>query len=128
MRVAVAVAVVVLSTVLAYGLNGRDVTLALAHPLQAGEALSLELTVGAISRGSEIEITTPSGRMLGTISPYGPRSGREGGTYTVPLPADVVSNNNVCLRLSITEYGRAQRAPTSDEVKSVRLKTATVPR
>lgn len=124
----VAVSVLVLSTVLAYGLDGRDVTLTLAHPLRAGEALSLELRVGAIPRGSEIEITTPSGRTLGTISPYGTRSGREGGTYTVPLPADVVSNNNVSLRLSITGYGRAQRAPTSDEVKSVRLKTATVPR
>lgn len=124
----IAVSALVLSTVLAYGLNGRDVTLTLAHPLKAGEALSLELTIGAIPRGSEIEITTPSGRTLGTISPYGARSGREGGTYTVPLPADVVSNKNVSVRLSITEYGRAQRAPTSDEVKSVRLKTATVPR
>ena len=124
----VAVPALVLSAMLAYGLNGRNVSLTLAHPLQAGESLSLEVTVGEIPRGSEIEITTPSGRTLGTISPYGPRSGREGGTYTVPLPADVVSNNNVSIRLSITEYGRAERAPTSDEVKNVRLKTAAVPR
>lgn len=118
-----AVPILVFLATIAHAGNVRDVTLMMPHHLNAGEALSLEIVVGSIPRGSEIEITGASGRTLGTISPYGIRSGQEAGVYTVPLPSDVVSNDRVRIRLSIIQYGQSERAPTSDEVKQLRLKT-----
>lgn len=100
-----------------HGEAGRDVTLTLPHALRVGEAAWLEIDVGPLARGDEIDITTTSGRSLGTISPYGIRSGQAAGTYTVPLPADAIAGDRVSLRLTL-----GQRAPTLDEVKSVRLK------
>ena len=101
---------------------GRVVTLVLPHALRAGEAAFLEVKVGAIERGAEIEIATTEGRSLGVISPFGIRSGRQAGTYTVPLPADAISDNRVSLRLTLNQGGHAQRAPTRKEVKSIRVK------
>ena len=94
--------------------------LVLPHALREGESAWLRVTVGVIQRGAEIEITTPSGRSLGTISPYGIRPGREAGTYTVPLPADAISGRRVPLLLSLRANGK-QRAPTAKEVKRVRV-------
>lgn len=102
--------------------TGSVVTLSLPRPLRSGETAWLEVEVGVIERGAEIEITTPAGRSLGTISPFGIRSGREAGTYTIPLPADAISHGQVSLRLSLDQYGHAQRAPTSEEVKGIRVK------
>jgi hypothetical protein len=100
---------------------GRVVTLVLPHALRTGETAWIEVKVGAIERGMEIEITTTAGRSLGVISPYGVRSGREAGTYTVPLPADAISDDRVALRVLLNHDGH-QRAPTAKEVKSIRVK------
>src|SRR6185436_20386879 len=89
--------------------------LTLPHALREGETAFLVVTVGVIQRGAEIEITTPAGRLLGTISPYGIRPGREAGTYTIPLPADAISGKRVSVRLSLSANGR-KRAPTKKEV------------
>jgi hypothetical protein len=117
--------VVVFSALLAqvvYSAAGPLVTLVLPHPLQDGDAAWLELKLGIIPRGERIEISTPEGRFLGAISPYGIRAGREAGIYTVPLPPDTISDNHVSLRLSVTESGHEERAPTADEVKNISLK------
>ena len=100
---------------------GRVVKLALPHPVRAGESALLEAEVGVIERGAEIEISTLDGRSLGVISPFGVRSSNPVGTYTVPLPADVIANNSVVLRVSLRHYGHT-RAPTAKEVKSIRVK------
>ena len=102
----------------------RTVNLALPHALQEGETAWLVVTVGVIPRGAEISIATPSGRSLGTISPYGIRAGNEAGTYTVPLPADAISGKRVCVRLSLEFNGR-QRAPAKKEVKKVAVKVSS---
>jgi hypothetical protein len=101
---------------------GRMVTLVLPHPLRAGETAWIEVKAGTLNRGAEIEITTTAGRSLGVISPFGIPPGQQAGTYTVPLPADAISDDRVSLRLTLNQHGRAQRAPTAKEVRSVRVK------
>lgn len=101
-----------------------DLTLVLPHTLRSGETPWLQVKVGPIPRGEEIEIATTAGRFLGVISPFGIRKGRDAGTYTIPLPVDAISGDRVSLRLSINTPGQAQRAPTKDEVKGVILKIA----
>jgi hypothetical protein len=108
--------------------DARVVTLTLPHSLHAGEKAWIEVKVGAIARGNEIDIETEAGRFLGTISPFGIRSGNQAGTYTVPLPADAIADDHVSLRLSVTGDGGSPRPPTKDEVVSVRLKITTAPR
>jgi hypothetical protein len=110
-------------TVLAQPSSGRIETLVLPHALHTGETALLEVKVGVIARGSEIELATTSGQPLGVISPYGIRSGNQAGTYTVPLPADAISNGRVSVRLSLRQGG-SQRAPTREEVKSISVKIA----
>ena len=52
-------------------------TLRLPHALRAGETAWIEVKVGAIARGEEIEITTTAGRSLGACLPStGASSGR----------------------------------------------------
>lgn len=101
---------------------GRVVSLRLPHALRAGEVMWVELKVGVIERGAEIEVATTGGESLGVISPYGIRSGAPAGAYTVPVPPGAASGGRVKLRLTLNRYGRAKRAPTSKEVKGVRLR------
>jgi hypothetical protein len=98
----------------------REMTLALPHALRKGETAWLLVKVGAIGR-DQIQITTQDGRPLGTISPFGIRSGKAAGTYTVPVPAEALSDGRLALRVSVMQSGRAPRAPTAKEVKSLRL-------
>src|ERR1700678_4314753 len=83
---------------------GREVTLTLPHALRSGETAWLEVEVGTIERGEEIDIVTTSGRPLGVISPFGIRQGQQAGTYTVPLPTDAIAGDRVSLRLSLEEF------------------------
>jgi len=100
--------------------GAREMTLALPHTLRKGETAWLLVEVGAIGH-EQIELTTQNGQRLGMISPYGVRSGRPGGTYTIPVPAEAISHRRLALRMAVMQSGGAQRAPTKDEVKSVRL-------
>lgn len=100
--------------------GAREMTLVLPHALRKGETAWLLVKVGAIGR-DQIQLMTQDGRPLGTISPFGIRSGRPGGTYTVPVPAEALSDGRLRLRLSVMQSGRAPRAPTAKEVKSLRL-------
>jgi hypothetical protein len=111
-------AILALFAVGAHHSESRSVNLVLPHALQAGEIATLVVTVGVIPRSGEIEITTTSGRELGTISPYGIRAGHESGTYAVPLPADAISGRHVSLLVSLRANGKT-RAPTMQQVKRV---------
>ena len=108
----------------ALAVDERDRTVKLPRPLRAGEAVSVEVQVGVLGGGKEIELTTPAGRPLGVISPFGVRTGQGAGTYTVPIPSELIVNDQITLRLSVSQFGRAQRAPTVDEVKSVQARIA----
>jgi hypothetical protein len=123
---AVALALLVLMAQNVSAQNGnvaaaRDITLALPHPLRAGDTASIEVQVGPISRGRVINVTTPSGQPLGTISPFGIRRGQNAGTYTLPVPPDAIRDGRVSARLTISQPGAAPRAPTAQEVRNVKL-------
>lgn len=100
----------------------------LPRALQAGEMAFVEVQLGLLGRGKEIEVTTASGRELGVISPFGVPTGQEAGTYTLPVPSDAFVNGHVTIRLSLNQVGHTQRAPTTNEVKSVRAKIAPAAR
>jgi len=99
----------------------REVTLVLPHAPQAGETVWLELEVGEIQRGEEINVMTGSGQFLGTVSPFGVRPGQKAGTYVVPLPNGAVKGDRVSLRLSL-EHNHVSRAPTPKELMRARVK------
>lgn len=101
--------------------SADDTTLALPHPLAAGEIAWLEVQVGPIGRGQEIHVTTAAGQELGTISPFGVRSGQDAGTYTLPVPGDAIRNSRLSVRLTISQSGAPPREPTAQEVRSVKL-------
>jgi len=106
--------------------TGRVLVLALPHALQTGETALLEVKVGILQRGAEIEIETTAGQPLGTISPFGIRSGEPAGVYTIPVPANAIANGHIWLRL-LLDYGQAQRAPTVKEVTRIRVKIMPAP-
>jgi hypothetical protein len=100
--------------------NARKMTLVLPHSLREGEAAWLLVKVGDIGH-KQIRLTTQDGRPLGTISPFAIRSGQAAGTYSIPVPAEDFHHERLALRLSMVEAGDAQRAPTKEELESVRL-------
>ena len=99
----------------------QDMTLALPQPFDAGDSAYIEVQVGVIGPGHEIEVRTVDGRMLGVISPHGIRAGRAAGIYTLPLPADAICNGRVGITLMITRSDAAPRVPDADEVRGVRV-------
>ena len=100
--------------------SSRVVTLHLPHRLRAGESVWLEVAVGPLPRGTEIQITAMDGKLVGTISPFGRPASESGATYTGPVPVDVVGGQQLSVRM-ILERDQLRRAPTGEEVRSVRL-------
>ena len=99
----------------------QELTLALPHPLQPGETAWLEIEVGPVGR-REVTVATASGRIIGVISPFGPRAGETAGTYALPLPAEAITADRVTVRLTITQTNGAPRAPTEQEVRRVTVR------
>lgn len=99
----------------------RDMTLMLPQPFDAGDSAYIEVQVGVIGPGHEIEVKTADGRTLGVISPHGIRAGRAVGIYTLPLPADAIRKGRVGITLMITRSDAAPRPPDADEVRGVRV-------
>ena len=123
-------AIVALALLAHLALNGNAVlaqdaaqtmTLQLPHPLAAGETAFIQVQVGPIGRGRTIEVTTAAGQPLGTVSPFGVRAGQHGGTYPLPVPRDAVRDGRLSVRLTISQFGAPPRAPTAEEVRSVKL-------
>jgi hypothetical protein len=106
--------------------RGREMTLPLPHHLNQGEGAWIVVKVGSIGN-AEIEVTTPGGRSLGTISPFGIRNGNQAGTYSLPLPPEVISDDHVTVRFSISQPGHSQRAPSDEELKGARVKVQRLP-
>jgi len=106
------------------GAEWREVELVLPRALETGDTVLVEVQLGKLPRGLEIEVSTAAGRELGAISPHGIPTGNEAGTYTLPIPRDVFSKGRATIRLSINQSDQTRRAPTEDEVKSVRLTIA----
>jgi hypothetical protein len=103
-----------------------EVELTLPHPLHAGDVPFVEVQLGAMRRGEEIQLTTALGRELGVISPFAVRVGQEAGTYTLPLPPNIFVNGRIKVRLTVKQNDHTQRLPTAEEVKAVRVKIAPI--
>ena len=99
--------------------KSRAVELALPRAPSSREGIYLSVQVGVITRGTEIQITTPSGRQIGTVSPFAIRAGQPAGTYVFPLDPSMIQNGHVIVDLSITRPGTPTRPPTPDEVPRV---------
>ncbi|PWC39907.1 hypothetical protein TSO352_02955 [Azospirillum sp. TSO35-2] len=97
------------------------VTLALPHALRPGETAFVAVTVGPITRGQEVEVTTADGLAIGTITPFGPRRGQGAGTHTLPVPAEAFHDGTLALRLRINRFDGPPRPPTAAEVSAVTL-------
>jgi hypothetical protein len=101
--------------------TARVVELALPRAVSANEAVDLEVQTGVMPRGTEIDVTTPSGGLLGTISPFAIPPGHPAGTYTIPLSASDIVNGHVTVQLSLKGYGIPPRPPTASEVRNVSI-------
>jgi hypothetical protein len=124
-RAAAAFALVVPLVLLAANVNvaaAQDMELAVPRALRAGETAWIEVEVGPVGRGQEVEVKTASGQPLGTISPFGVRLGQAAGTYSLPVPPDAIRDNRLPVRVTITQPGGPPRAPTAQEVRSVKLR------
>ena len=106
---------------------GGETVLVLQHPLRAGESVWVAVEVGVIQRGQEILVSTTSGLVIGTVSPFGIRAGQEAGAYVLPVPAEAVRDGRLSLRLRITRFDGPPRAPTAQEVKSLKLSVTRTP-
>ncbi|MEI2454882.1 hypothetical protein ABU614_15715 [Lysobacter firmicutimachus] len=96
-------------------------TLALPRARDIGESVFLEVQVGRLGSGQEIELSTDTGRPLGMISPHGLRPGHDAGAYVVPLPAHAVRDGRVRVRLRVVRAGAAPRRPDASEVRGLRI-------
>lgn len=120
-RVAAAFALLMLLAQCGRAAPQQDFVLTLPHPLQAQERAYIEVTLGAIGSGQEIDVTTADGQELGVISPHGIRLGQAAGTYTLPVPTTAIRRDRIAIRLSVTRAGAAPRTPTPQELRDVKL-------
>ncbi|WP_316164669.1 MULTISPECIES: hypothetical protein [unclassified Bradyrhizobium] len=104
----------------------RAVDLVVPRPLDESKAPVVEISLGALGRGQEVTVTTASGMPLGTISPFGLRTGAEAGTYALPVPKEAIKSGRLSIRLSISQPG-GSRAPTPQEVRGITLRLAPRP-
>ncbi|MDE1148156.1 MAG: hypothetical protein PW843_16270 [Azospirillaceae bacterium] len=107
--------------------GAREITLTLPHPPTAGERVWLLVRLGPVQHGQVIQVSTPAGRRLGVVSPFGVRAGQDAGTYPLPLPGDAVEGQHLTLRLAITQGNGPPRAPTLAEVPEVSLTVSQTP-
>jgi hypothetical protein len=94
--------------------------LTLPRPPAANEAVWLSVRVGVLRRGAKVLVLSDDGAILGAISPFALRPGREAGTYTIPLPDPAVRQGRVAVRL-VVEEGGVTRPATGGEVEDVAL-------
>ena len=97
----------------------RVIEVALPRAAYPNEAVELAVQAGVLARGAEVDVTTPSGAHIGTISPFAIRDHRPAGTYSFPLNSSMIHDGLVTVYLSVKRHGMPPRAPTPDEVKDV---------
>ena len=88
------------------------------------ETIHAMVSVGSLRRGDKIVVRTMTGEIVGTVSPFGIRSGQKAGVYPIPIPRAALVNRTVKLRLEVVPSAPDSivRPPTDSEVENVKLK------
>lgn len=84
-------------------------------------AARLRIHVGALPRGTEIEIRSASGELIGTVAPFALRAGQEAGTQEFRLDPALIQSGHLTVRLAAKHYGATERAPSGSEVRDMRV-------
>lgn len=90
------------------------------RPPNQGEALWLEVRVGALPPASTLVIRDAEGESIGAVSPYGKTIREAGGSHLVPLPASMQSET-VTLQVELALPHDEVRPPTAEELVELRL-------
>src|ERR1043166_6384894 len=91
--------------------NGK-ITLAVPGPAGSIKLATLQVTVGPLPPSSRIVVRSESGEVLGAIAPFGIAAARAGGTYTLPLSAELLASGKVSIVFTFEqERGKSVRAP-----------------
>ena len=96
-------------------------TLALPHRLERGEAATLRITAGILPRGARVVVRLASGKILGTVAPFGVLPGQKAGFTTIPVPADAWTDGKITVVLELEERGKPPRVPTPAEIEAVEV-------
>lgn len=86
----------------------------------AGEALWLEVFIGALPPEATLVISDHKGREIGGISPFGKAIREAGGSHLLPLPADLQKQAPIQLRVELRLKTQTLK-PTSDELRDIKL-------
>jgi hypothetical protein len=86
----------------------------------SGEAMWLEVVVGALPKGTSLTVADAQGNLLGAVSPFGRPARQAGGGHLIPLPEALQRAGKIELRLALAE-NRGTRQPTADELREVKL-------
>jgi len=95
-------------------------TLTVPLPMDTHEALWLDATVGALPRGSSLNIETEDGQLIGTISPFGVTA-LTPQTYKLALPKDAAKGSALRIRVQVQQPDGTMRVPNSQELLGAKL-------
>jgi hypothetical protein len=95
--------------------------LPLPRAAEPGEMLVARVTVGPLKPHERIIVRTRNGEIAGTVAPFGAQARQSSGVYTIPLPDTAALEGRVRLLVEAEQKGSETRAPTSEEVQSIKL-------
>jgi hypothetical protein len=79
------------------------------------------IQAGPLPAGAHIDVYTQTGKLAGSITPYGAQERSHSITYTVPLPHSAVVAHAVQLQLQEVCKDKTVRAPARRELGSICL-------
>ncbi len=88
-----------------------------------GDRIMLVVTLGPIGR-QQVEILDGEGRLLGSLSPFGPTAAASGGTYFVPVQPDRLRDGTLTIAFALVAGG-VRRAPQPGDIPAVDLLVVT---
>ena len=97
------------------------VTISMPRAAAQDELVTVRVRAGALPRGAVIVVRTATGRIAGSIAPYGVKAGDKAGTHTIPIPEGAVKDGKLPLRFEVQQKGSATRKATKAEVEDVRV-------
>lgn len=98
----------------------KRVLLAPERAPAAGEAMWLEVVVGALPKGTSLTVADAQGNLLGAVSPFGRPARQAGGGHLIPLPEALQRAEKIELLIALVD-NEGTRQPTADELREVQL-------